>query len=160
MPTTHRPTVTPPTCDVILRTRLAALIDLHAPSTAEAAKRAGWSESTLYRRLHTDPTDRDNYRRLHASDLDAMLGALGLDPDAVLQPVLLDGDRDLLVWVAERTPADPLPSRAGWADQCEGAAGRRLRRLVRQGLLQVFGDPDDPHTWYIRLTPAGQRALH
>ena len=34
------------------------------------------------------------------------------DPDAMLRPALLDRDRELLVWIAEHTPSDPLPSKA------------------------------------------------
>lgn len=155
-------TPTPPTpYDTILRTRLQALLQLHGVSVGKAARAAGWAESTLHRRLNTDASDTNNYRRLHAGDVDQLLAALGLPPDAVDQPVLLPGDRDLLVWVGEHTPADPLPSRA----TLQGAAvavpnyDRLVSRLADQGLLRVIDTTPDPDSWILRLTPAGQRAL-
>ena len=157
--TEHTPVAKPPTYDTILRTRLAALIKLHAPSKAGAASSAGWAESTLYRRLNLDPNDSNNYRPLAAGDVDELLAGIKLTPDALLQPALLDGDSELLQWVDKRTPADPLPSRAMWMRHCMDDGTDRLIRLVLQGLLVVCGDPDNQHTWYIRLTPTGQRAL-
>lgn len=159
--TTHQLAKPAPTYDTTLRTRLTALIALHAPSAAAAAAAAGWAESTLYRRLNLDPDDGSNYRRLNSSDVDQLLTGIGLPADAALQPALLPGDHDLLVWVAERTPADPLPSKALHSKVVHTGRLelRSVRRMRLQGLLDLCGDPDDQSTWYLRLTPAGQRAL-
>jgi hypothetical protein len=160
MPAHHTPIHPPPSLDLILRSRLAQLLTREGVAYADAARRAGWAESTLYRRLNTDPTD-PNYRRLHVSAADELLAALELSPDELLQPVLLEGDRELLVWVGMRTPADPLPSSALWSD-LEARAGQRVLCLQQQGLLALCGaadDLEDASRWYVRLTPAGQRAL-
>lgn len=157
--TEHTPIHPAPSLNAIVRRRLAALIARQGTGAAAAARAAGWSESTLYRRLHNDPADQANYRRLHVCDADQLLQGLGLSPDDLLQPVLLPGDRELLVWVGERTPSDPLPSRAVYM-ALEAEQRHRVYQLEQQGLLVVCGpDTEDPDSWYVRLTAAGQRAL-
>lgn len=159
--TSHYAEVQPPaSLDLILRTRLNALLEREGLTVSHAAREAGWSLSAAYRRLYLDPAGGAKYRRLHVCDVDELLSALGLSPLDVLQPVLLGGDRELLTWVGEHTPADPLPSRALLDQYISDQEGvERVDRMCGQGLLAIYGDRDDRSTWYLRLTPAGQRAL-
>jgi hypothetical protein len=145
-----------PSYDTIMRARLSALLQRQDISTAETARRAGWSESTLHRKLNFGEAGPSGYRKLSATDIDKLLAAMDLKPEAMLHPVLLDGDRDALVWIGTRTPVDPLPSDA----MLDGFLGLHLRvrltRLVRQGLVeQHSGDSGE----FLRLTESGQRAL-
>lgn len=160
--TPHTPIQPAPNFDQILRARLAALVDLHVGNWRQCAIKLGWQESTLYRRTNPNPDSGNNYRRLDATAVDDFLRGLDLPPEAVLSPVLLPGDAELLLWVAKHTFADPVPSAATYGEH-HGAGDAddtsRLERLQSQGLLCVCGDAADPHTWYLRLTPAGQAAL-
>lgn len=160
----HAPIGGPVTLDTIMRARIIDLLALHGISQASAARRAGWATGALYRLLSFEHNDPHKYRQLSMSKVDILLAALGMEPSAVLQPILLSGDDTLLRWVASRTPMDPMPSRAHWSAQCDGSAlhdtnEARIVRLQRQGLLTICGDPDDTGTWYLRLTPRGQLAL-
>lgn len=152
----------PPTLDTVIRSRLTALIAQRAPSALVAAKLAGWSESTLYRRTNLAGVEGGNYRRLYVSDVDEMLEGLDVDADRLLLPVVGDQDLALIKWVGTNTPADPMPSTAthdaAIAEFGEAVAGR-VTALMHQGMLSVCGDPATPSTWYLRLTRLGRSHL-
>lgn len=137
----------------ILRTRLLALLELHGYSITGIAKAMGRSHTWLLRKL--DP-EQAATRPLTVSDLDEVLAHLGLEPDVLLMPVLLPGDRELLAFVGS---AGSTAFGGGvTVDQVSAVfaqADVALSRLSDQGLLTRPTDHPD----HFQITISGALAL-
>lgn len=151
---TDEPIRPPPSFDEVIRARLALLIDRSPMPPGQIAAALGHEERTIRGWVSILPADR---LPLSTGAADEILMVIGRRPADLLRPVLTDGDLSLLRWVERHSPMPPLRSHA------------HLRRLTNlrplvgplryQGLIEIWGDPDDEATWYLRLTDAGRAEL-
>lgn len=138
----------------ILRARLAALIELNGHSLTGLARAMDRSHTWLLRKLDTDTAEP---RPLTVEDMDAVLGFLGAPPAALLAPVLLPGDRELLGYVGSSgsvTYGGGVTAVDVAAVFAQGPAA--LARMAAQGLVEA-AQADDATRY--QITPLGASAL-
>lgn len=139
------------TIDSILRTRVQALLTKHDLTATGAAKAMGRSHTWLLRKL--DPA-REDSRPLMVADLTEVLDHLGEPPAALLAPVLLPGDLQLMQFVADAQ----LGLTAAELSIVFVDSARASARLIGQGLIHwAKPDPDEGPT--LNITPAGTALL-
>ena len=116
--------------DPILRFRLRLRCEA-AGGITTVAREMGQSHAWLTRKLSDDYAEDENKRTLFTRDVDRVLRHLRLPPSAVLDPVLFDGDEQLLVRIDQPgLVTRPLLV----AEQGEGVE-KALARLLGQGLV-------------------------
>lgn len=125
----------------ILRTRLRALLEEHGLSASRVARDMGRSHTWLVRKLDLS---HPQARPLRTEDCDEVLAHLGLGPAALLSPVLLAGDVELLRFCTVERPFAEIARVFRDADTA-------TTRLEGQGLLCMLDDAD-PNSL---LPPAG-----
>lgn len=127
-----------------VRVRLLALIMLneHTPNSLSTAM--GRAHSYLGRKLQAGEADAK--RGLKTVDVDEVLSALRLGPEAVMAPVFGEVDLQLLRWLRENDGA----TRTDAAHLYRGVA-KAVERLAMQAMV-TEGEAGDLH-----LTPEGAR---
>lgn len=116
--------------DPIIRFRLRLRCEA-AGGITTVAREMGQSHAWLTRKLSDDYAQDGNKRTLFTRDVDRVLRHLRLSPSAVLDPVLLDGDQELLVRInAPGTVTRPL-----LVAELGERAEKSLARLLGQGLV-------------------------
>ena len=133
--------------DRILKARLRALLQQCGLIPSRCAREMGRSHTWLSRKL-------DGERPLTVMDCDEVLAHLQLEPSALLDPVLLAGDSQLLLF----TRTSPLRSEVA---AIFAASSESIKRLAEQGLISIDTNPDgtplgDPS---ICITNEGIKAL-
>lgn len=145
----------------LVRHRLLALIERAGTNPTALAVDHGRARSHWTRKLLRP---HGTERALQVEDVDEILQALGLDSAALLEPVLLPGDRELLAWVRRRTEDDEVHALLSEATATFTDVEARLARLTPEGLLFALRHPEvgdvldlalpDPQSSWVVLNPA------
>lgn len=139
----------PTRIEAVVAARLEALILRAGSSVRAVSLQIGRPAHDLHRRLSLGSADR---RPLRWIDVAEVLEALGLEPLAILDPVLVGPDARILAWIdapaSGTTPTDETIT----ALFDEGKAA--LDRLRAQELIREDRDRG------LILTPTGRKALN
>lgn len=114
--------------DIILRARVAALCARHGKALTAVGREMGRSHTWLLKKVDLD---KSGLYAVELTDLDAVCAHLGESPLVLLEPVLLEGDADLLRLIDTLNP----PTFEGITEHLAQAPAV-IQRCERQGLLR------------------------
>jgi hypothetical protein len=120
----------------VIRVRLLALISIRNTSPSALSAKMNRAKSYLVRKLN--PPTATETRELTTAEVDEVLAALDADAGALFVPVLGNGDRELLAWIATRPDGEGRTAKD--ADRIFARAERAIERLTAQRLLSVDND--------------------
>lgn len=120
----------------VIRVRLLALISIRNTSPSALSAKMNRAKSYLVRKLN--PPTATETRELTTAEVDEVLAALDADAGILFAPVLGNGDREILAWIAGRTVDEGRTGKD--AERIFARADRAIERLTAQRLLAVAAD--------------------